>query len=226
MLGPDLKYIICGAAAVPPYLIGEYAKEGISLFPGYGLTESANLVSGNPECATKPESVGIPYPGQELILENGELWIRGKNIMTGYAGGIPSFTEDGWFRTGDLARFDEEGFLYITGRIKEIIVLPNGENVSPAEVEAHFSALDCVQDCELYEDTSDNGARILVLEVLPRMTELGKIPEAERGAYLTGKINEVNATLPGYQRFSRLIIRDADFPRSPSMKILRHARAL
>lgn len=226
MLGPDLKYIICGAAAVPPYLIGEYAKEGISLFPGYGLTESANLVSGNPECATKPESVGIPYPGQELKLENGELWIRGKNIMTGYAGGIPSFTEDGWFRTGDLARFDEEGFLYITGRIKEIIVLPNGENVSPAEVEAHFSALDCVQDCELYEDTSDNGTRILVLEVLPRMTELGKIPEAERGAYLTGKINEVNATLPGYQRFSRLIIRDADFPRSPSMKILRHARAL
>ena len=83
MLGADLKYIICGAAAVSPYLVGEYHKLGITLCPGYGLTESANLVSGNPESLSKPDSVGIPYPNQELRVVNGELWLKGRNMMTG-----------------------------------------------------------------------------------------------------------------------------------------------
>ncbi len=119
MLGEDLKYIICGAAMVAPYLVSEYAKLGVTLFPGYGLTESANLVSGNPESITKPDSVGIPYPNQELKVVDGELWLRGENMLDCYVGeDEEAWTEDGWFRTGDLVRFDEDGFLYITGRIK------------------------------------------------------------------------------------------------------------
>ena len=224
MLGPDMKTIICGAAAVPPYLIREYAAMGIDLLAGYGLTESANLVSGNPESLRKPESVGLMYPGQEYRIEDGELWLKGENMMEGYIGEDDSSSEDGWFRTGDLVKIDDEGFLYITGRTKEIIILPNGENVSPAEVEAEFSALPLVQDCELYEDKAENGTPILVLEVLPRMTELGKLPEAERSARLAADIAAVNASLPSYKRFNRLVVRDSDFPRTPSMKILRHAR--
>ncbi|MBP5231137.1 MAG: acyl--CoA ligase, partial [Clostridia bacterium] len=81
MLGEDMKTIICGAAAVPPYLIGAYREYGIDLFPGYGLTESANLVSGNSETAEKPDSVGIPFPHQEFRIENGELWLKGKNML-------------------------------------------------------------------------------------------------------------------------------------------------
>lgn len=224
MLGPDMKTIICGAAAVPPYLIREYAAMGIDLLAGYGLTESANLVSGNPESLRKPESVGLMYPGQEYRIEDGELWLKGENMMDGYIGEDDSSSEDGWFRTGDLVKIDDEGFLYITGRTKEIIILPNGENVSPAEIEAEFSALPLVQDCELYEDKAENGTPILVLEVLPRMTELGKLPEAERSARLAADIAAVNASLPSYKRFNRLVVRDSDFPRTPSMKILRHAR--
>ncbi len=224
MLGPDMKTIICGAAAVPPYLIREYAAMGIDLLAGYGLTESANLVSGNPESLRKPESVGLMYPGQEYRIEDGELWLKGENMMDGYIGEDDSSSEDGWFRTGDLVKIDDEGFLYITGRTKEIIILPNGENLSPAEVEAEFSALPLVQDCELYEDKAENGTPILVLEVLPRMTELGKLPEAERSARLAADIAAVNASLPSYKRFNRLVVRDSDFPRTPSMKILRHAR--
>ncbi|MBO7359860.1 MAG: AMP-binding protein, partial [Clostridia bacterium] len=220
----DMKTIICGAAAVPPYLIREYAAMGIDLLAGYGLTESANLVSGNPESLRKPESVGLMYPGQEYRIEDGELWLKGENMMDGYIGEDDSSSEDGWFRTGDLVKIDDEGFLYITGRTKEIIILPNGENLSPAEVEAEFSALPLVQDCELYEDKAENGTPILVLEVLPRMTELGKLPEAERSARLAADIAAVNASLPSYKRFNRLVVRDSDFPRTPSMKILRHAR--
>ncbi len=225
MLGPDLKYIICGAAAVSPYLVDEYDKLGIVLCPGYGLTESANLVSGNPESLKKPTSVGIPYPNQELRVENGELWLKGKNMMTGYVGGDGDQAyEDGWFKTGDLVRFDEDGYLYITGRIKEIIVLPNGENVSPAEVEARFNELDCVQDSQVFEDVNDFGAHILALEVVPRATQLTDVSPEERKAYITAQLEKVNAALPTYQQVSKITVRDSDFARTPAMKIVRYKK--
>ena len=227
MLGEDLKYIICGAAAVAPYLVSEYAKYGIALFPGYGLTESANLVSGNPESAEKPESVGLMYPNQEYELVNGELWLKGRNMMLGYVGEPEenqNAYEDGWFKTGDLAKVDEDGFLYITGRVKEIIVLPTGENVSPAEVEAKFNELAIVQDSQVFEDLTESGAHILALEVVPRMTELAKLGQADPTAYLIAELEKVNAALPAFERVSRITVRDTDFARTPSMKIVRYKK--
>ena len=221
MLGSDMKYIICGAAAVAPYLVGEYKKYGIALFPGYGLTESANLVSGNPESFEKPGSVGLPYPNQELKLENGELLLRGRNMLDCYVGEEEEAWQDGWFHTGDLARFDDEGFLYITGRIKEVIVLDNGENVSPAELEARFNELPFIQDSQVFEDIDETGRHILALEVVPRMTELGALG-AEPMKAITEKLWEVNNAQRSYERVTRIVIRDKDFDRSPSMKILRY----
>ena len=224
MLGDSMKVIICGAASVSPYLIQAWAEQGVSLFPGYGLTESANLVSGNPECIAKPESVGIPYPNQILhIADDGELLLQGKNMLRTYIGTKEqTFDEEGWFHTGDLARFDEDGFLYITGRTKEIIVLKSGEKVSPAEVEAKFNMLSTVQDCQIYETQNEHGISILALEVVPRMAEM-KDRENLR-EQLMQHLEEINASLPAYQRASRIIIRDQDFERSPSMKILRYGR--
>ncbi len=221
MLGDDMKYIICGAAAVAPYLIGEYKTLGILLFPGYGLTESANLVSGNPECIDKPGSVGIPYPNQELKIENGELLLRGRNMLDCYVGEDEEAWHDGWFRTGDLARFDDQGFLYITGRIKEVIILDNGENISPAELEARFNDLPFIQDSQVFEDVDDFGKHFLALEVVPRMTETAGLGSEPMKAIMD-KLWEVNnAQLPA-ERVSRIVIRDKDFERSPSMKIIRY----
>ena len=223
MLGEDMKYIIAGAAAVSPYLVAEYKKLGIDLFPGYGLTESANLVSGNPESMSKPDSVGIPYPNQELRIENGELWLKGANMMDGYIGEDEADAYcDGWFKTGDLVRLDDEGFLYITGRVKEIIVLPSGENVSPAEVEAKFNELPFIQDCQVFEDLTESGAHILALEVVPRATELGGIEKDKVGAFITAELEKVNAALPSFERVNRIVIRTSDFERTPSMKIVRY----
>lgn len=226
MLGDSLRTIICGAAAVPPYLIQEYDKMGISLYPGYGLTESANLVSGNPANLDKPDSVGIPYPDQELRVENGELWLKGRNMMDGYIGedGETPYSEDGWFRTGDLVCFDEDGFLYITGRIKEVIVLPTGENISPAELEAHFLRCPLVQDCQVFEDYGSENRRILALEVVPRATEMAKLKKEDAGAELMKELEQINDTLPSFQRISRITVRDTDFERTKSMKIVRYRK--
>lgn len=224
MLG-EVKTIICGAAAVAPYLIREYDAMGIALYPGYGLTESANLVSGNPENLSKPESVGLPFPNQELRVEDGELWLRGKNMMTGYLGVDPAEAaeafEDGWFKTGDLVRFDEDGFLYITGRRKEIIVLPTGENVSPAEVEAFFNECPLVQDSQVFEDMNEQGKHFLALEVVPRATELAPLGE-EGPQRLMAELERINAALLPFQQVSRIELRDKDFERTKSMKIVRY----
>lgn len=227
MLGEDMKYIICGAAAVAPYLISEYAKIGITVFPGYGLTESANLVSGNPEQAAKPESVGIPYPHQEFKIVDGELWLKGLNMMDGYVGDDEeneNAYSDGWFKTGDLVRLDDEGFLYIVGRSKDIIVLSNGENVSPAEVEAFFNALSTVQDSQVYEDILDNGTHILALEVVPRATEFARLQIENVSEYLEEQLKEVNSKLPSHMKITKFIVRDTDFERTPSMKIVRYKK--
>lgn len=223
MLGDDLQCIICGAAPVAPYLISEYQKIGVTLLPGYGLTESANLVSGNPEALSKPASVGIPYDHQELKIVNGELWIKGPNMMDGYVGEEENPYEDGYFKTGDLARLDEDGFLYITGRIKEIIVLPSGENISPAEIEAKVNELSFVQDSQVFEYVLKSGQHVLALEIVPRMTEVMKLGLEDSNAYMMSELNKLNDTLPSYQKVNKIIIRDSDFERTPSMKIKRYS---
>lgn len=227
MLGPDLKTIICGAATVAPYLVHEYDKLGIALLPGYGLTESANLVSGNPEALKKSASVGFIYDGMEYKIVDGELWLKGVNMMEGYVGEPEENAnayEDGWFKTGDLVRIDEEGFLYIVGRKKEIIVLPSGENVSPAEIEAKFGEIDAVQDCLVYEN-KETGRSGLVLEVYPRKAVLAAMQIADTEKYLREEINKVNESLPSEQRINKIVIRETDFVRSPSMKIVREQNA-
>lgn len=227
MLGESMKYIICGAAPVAPYLVTEWAKYNISVFPGYGLTESANLVSGNPESINNPESVGFLFPNQEVKVVDGELWLKGTNMLIEYAGEPDENKiafEDGWFKTGDLVRIDENGFLYITGRIKEIIVLPTGENVSPAELEVKFNELTLIQDSQVYEDMDESGRHFLALEVVPRAAEMAKITEENKGAVLVKKLEEINNSLPAFERVSKIIVRDSDFERTPSMKIKRYKK--
>ena len=223
MLGEDMRTIICGAAPVAPYLVKEYDKLGIDLLPGYGLTESANLVSGNPEALRKPESVGLIYGGMDYKIVDGELWLKGVNMMDGYATAEDNVAayEDGYFKTGDLVRIDDEGFLYITGRIKEIIVLSTGENVSPAELEVKFYSLDVVQDCLVY-DVNENGKEQLVLEVLPRMSSVNALGIEDLYSYLKDEVAKINETLPSFERINKIIIRDTDFIRTPAMKIARN----
>ncbi len=224
MLGEDLKTIICGAAPVSPYLVTECARYGITLLPGYGLTESANLVSGNPESLTHTDSVGMLFPNQEYRIENGELWLKGRNMMTGYIGEDEDPYTDGWFRTGDLVRIDEDGYMYITGRIKELIILSNGENISPAVLEARFDELPFVAASQVFEDIAEGGQHILALEIVPREAGVAAIQAEDKHAYMMAELNRVNSEQQGHERVSRIEIRTSDFERTPSMKIVRYKK--
>ncbi len=219
ILGNRLNLIICGAAPVPERLYHSFQAYGIDVLAGYGLTETANLVSGNLDMHIHPDSVGKQYPEQSMRLVDGELQLKGDMLFDGYwkdeAATEAAFTSDGWFRTGDLARVDEEGFLYITGRIKNLIILDNGENVSPEEVENYYYRSSAVKDC-LVSETDIDGKAAILLEVLPAPGTDEK-DVLEELAALTGK-------LPPAMRPAKTVIRREDFARSASMKIIRDKR--
>ena len=167
--------------------------------------------------------------GAEKIV-NGELWLKGPNMMDGYYNepeeNANAF-EDGWFKTGDLVRFDEDGYLYITGRIKDIIVLANGENVSPAHLEDKLNEMvPVIQDSLVYDDVNEYGAELLVVEVTLRQALISKLGEVDVQKYMEEKLEEFNKTVFDHEKISRIIIRKEDFPRTPSMKIVRKKRVL
>ena len=223
-LGGSLRMFIVGAANVPPRLVSIFSKLGIEFCFGYGLTETANLTCANADAVEKPTSIGRVYPGQEVKFVDGELLIKGDNVFSGYykdpARTAEAFTEDGWFRTGDLCRMDEEGFVYITGRIKNLIILPNGENVSPESLEEPFYADPCVRDAMVKEDDL-NGAQVIAIEILPFMPAFDGKPFEEVEAYMKALVDKVNATLPSTHQIRKVTVRTEDFKRTGSMKVAR-----
>ena len=222
LFGNQLQSIICGSASVPPYLIKEYKKININVYPGYGMTETSNLVSGNPEFEKKPQSVGFIYDGQTYKIVNGELWLKGNNIFKKYYGDYAETRatfKHGYLKTGDLARVDKDGFLYILGRTNDVIVLSSGIKIHPADIEAQFNALDCVQDSLIYQQKSETEASQLILEVVPRKMFLTENKIKNAYDYCINELCKVNSNLPTEKQVNKFVIRNLDFDRSPSIKI-------
>ncbi len=224
ILGGKVKVIICGSANVPEHLSLEFWKEGIGFHPGYGSTELSNMVTGNIAPTQFPQAVGILFPEQEAKVVEGELWIKGRNLMNGYYKDPIANQEafrDGWFKTGDLVRFDEYDNIYIVGRIKDLIVLDNGEKVSPAYLEAKVLKIDLVKDALVYAEKNSNGATNLILEVTLREGFAQKLNIKDVQEYLEKEVDKINDSGLPHERINKVIIRKEDFPRSPAMKILR-----
>ena len=221
----SIKTMIIGAAPVPPKLMKAIDDLGIQVLAGYGLTEGSNLTAGNKDVISNLNSMGMIYPEQQYKVVDGELRIKGDNLMNGYwsdeEATNQAFDEDGWLKTGDLAKVDENGYIYIVGRIKNLIILPNGENVSPEELEEIFYKSEYVQDCLVKEDEL-NGKKVIGIEFLPNAEAVKNMNEEEIYNLFRQLVTETNKTLPTYKQISKISIRKEDFKRTNAMKISRN----
>ena len=212
--GGNLTNIVVGGAALRPEICECFALFGINVFQGYGLTECAPLVCANSPTANKIGSVGKPYYCEVKTIDC-EIAVKGDNVMLGYYKNEEATKEvlkDGWFYTGDLGYFDEDGYLFITGRSKNVIILDNGKNIYPEELEEKIMVIDGVKDVFVYGDKGRLCA--LVLPANPGDKEKKKAIETA--------IKKINEALPGYKKITFISFTHREFPKTTTMKIKRH----
>lgn len=231
-LGGRLKYIVVGGAAMSPKIIRDFRSFGIYITEGYGITECSPLVAVNPLGAEKLHSVGPAVECCEVKIdkaddeETGEILVKGDNVMRGYLKNEEAtkevFTEDGWFRTGDIGYMDKDGYIFITGRKKNVIILSNGKNVFPEELEEHLAErADVIGESVVIGRPHDNGEVVITAVIYPNPEfSQGKSAE-EIAAAVKEAITEVNKTLPVYKQMRDIDIRDTEFEKTTTRKIKR-----
>lgn len=232
-LGGRLELIISGGAALNQDIIDTFDAIGITVLNGYGITECAPLVSCNRNKYQKRGSVGVPIIDEKIKIRDpdengeGEICVKGPNVMLGYyqdpEATAAVFDEEGYFRTGDYGRLDDEGWLYITGRLKNIIVLSNGKNVYPEEIEAEISRLPEVEEVVVYAgESAVNGSReVIVAEIFPNLDKLEAEGITDSQSFFENRIREINSKTVAYKAVNMVKIRYEEFPKNTSRKIVR-----
>lgn len=221
VLGQNLEYIFSGGAHLDPAYITLFEEYGIKVCEGYGMSECSPTISTNGQNGNKPGSVGKVLANMQVRFVDGEIQVKGSNVMKGYYK-MPKETEeafmDGWLRTGDLGRIDEDGYLYITGRLKNLIILSNGENVSPEEIENVMLTDDLVGEVVIAGE--ENGLAARIYPDADVAEARGLSPE-EVAAALQGILDAYNKTQPSYRAITSLKIRKYPFIKNSTKKIIR-----
>jgi long-chain acyl-CoA synthetase len=237
-LGGRLRVFIVGAAAVNPEIADTFDKLGLNSLQGYGLTECAPLVAGNTDFYKRNDSAGLPIPNVEYKIENpneegiGEIVVKGPNVMLGYYN-MPEETEkvlkDGWFHTGDLGKIDENGFLYITGRCKSVIVTKNGKNIYPEEIESYLNDNPLISEALVIGVKKDNDDETYVnAQIFPNIDAIteylkGTVPTKEEiKKIISDVVTSVNRKIPNYKHIKNFVIRDKEFEKTTTQKIKRY----
>ena len=213
--GGDLRYIFVGGAALDPYYETEFRAWGIELITAYGATECSPGIAANRNFHHRSGSCGRAIECCELrIADDGEVMIRGENVMMGYyrdEEGTAQAMHDGWYASGDIGYLDEDGFLFLTGRKKNLIILSDGENVSPEKLEAGIARIEGVSEVMVYQQGDAIDVQIFPEEAF-----------AGRQDWFEEQIKKYNETQPPAQRIRNVKLREEEFPKSTSRKILRH----
>ncbi|MBO5716184.1 MAG: AMP-binding protein [Clostridia bacterium] len=231
--GGKLEMIICGGAALNQDIIDTFEGIGIVILNGYGITECAPLISCNRNEYRKKGSVGVPIIGEKVKIANpdengeGEICVKGPNVMMGYyknpEATAAAFDEEGYFKTGDFGKLDEEGWIYITGRLKNLIILSNGKNVYPEEIETEISRIYGVNEVVVYEGLNKDGSSkdCIVAEIYPDFDGLKEHGITDVQKYFKDGVNEINKRSAPYKKVQIVKIRNEEFEKNTSKKIVR-----
>lgn len=218
--GGNLRTICSGGAYLDPAYIEKFREYGITILQGYGMTECSPVISTNLEWESKEASVGKLIPNCEAKTVDEEIWVRGSSVMMGYYK-MPEETaealEDGWLKTGDLGYVDEDGFVFITGRKKNLIILANGENVSPEELENQLCRSPLVKEVIVSEQKTGIQAEIFPDYDYAKKKRVKDIPAA-----LQQVMDDFNKDMPMFKQIHQLKVRETEFEKTPSKKIKRN----
>ena len=221
IFGGNLRIIFMGGAHLDPFYIDKFAEYGIDIYEGYGMSECSPVISSNLPGCHKTGSIGRPLSNAEISFDNGEILVRGTSVMKGYYN-MPKETaetlRDGWLHTGDKGYIDEDGFLFINGRVKNLIILSNGENISPEEIENKLALDDLVGEVIVTGEKNGLTARIYPEQEL---VIAANMTEDEVRKNLQAFIDQYNSGQPTYRRITGLVIRKNPFIRSSTKKIKR-----
>lgn len=234
-LGGHLRLIIYGAAPMDKSTIKGLKSIGIELLNGYGLTEASPIVSAENDKYQKPGSVAFALPNVEIRIEEpnqhgiGEIVVKGPNIMLGYYNNKEATDEvliDGWFHTGDLGYYDKDGYLFITGRKKNVIVLKNGKNIYPEELELLIARLPFVAENMVFgRPTTDNDLEINAKIVYNTEFMEHSYPDKSEDDYkdiIWNEIKEINKSMPAYKHIRNIIVTDKPMIKTTTQKIKRN----
>ena len=220
VFGENLTTIFSGGAYLNPALIDLFEKYGITIQQGYGMTECSPVISTNLSWNIRKDSVGQLMPNCQAKSVDGELWVKGSSVMMGYYK-MPEETaealEDGWLKTGDLGYVDQDNFVYLTGRKKNLIITKNGENVSPEELENKIGENRLVLEVLVRENEG-----MIEAEIFPDYEYAKKQGIEDMRAALQKVIDQYNLNAPAYKKVYRLKVRETEFEKTPSRKIKRY----
>ena len=232
-LGGSMRMIISGAASLDKDVAKGFNELGIKVIQGYGLTETSPVIAAENEKYSKYGSVGFPMRNVEVQIVNkdekgiGEIIAKGPNVMLGYYQNEEATKEvlkDGWFYTGDLGYFDEEGYLFITGRKKNVIVLKNGKKVFPEELEELVNKIDFVKESMVFGFPKDDDVDVSVKIQYDETVRKEKYPDLSDEDFekmVWNQIKEINKELPKYKYMKHLILTQEDFIKTTTAKIKR-----
>ena len=236
-LGGSMRFVISGGAPLDKRVAQGFNELGIKLVQGYGLTETAPVIAAENCKKVKYGSIGIPMDNVEVEIVDkdedgvGELRVKGPNVMLGYYENeeeTNKVLKDGWFYTGDLGYFDKDGFLFLTGRRKDMIVLKNGKKVFPEELETLINRLDIVKECIVYgipDEKDKNDVKLSVKVVYDKDVAKEKYPnmsEEELKKVIWEKIKEINKTFPPYKYIKNMILTDEELIKTTTKKVKRN----
>jgi len=234
-LGGKLRFLVAGGAALDPETEKGFNELGFNLLQGYGLTETAPVVAVGLTKCRRLGSIGKKFPSVNVKIDEpneqgiGELLVKGANVMLGYYNNEEAtksaIDSEGWFHTGDLARIDEDGFIYITGRKKNVIVLQNGKNIYPEEIEILINKIEGIKESMIYGMPDDGDLKISAKVVYDKtvMKELyGLDDEDDIEDFIEDEIKKINKTMPAYKYVRDVIVTEDELIKTTTLKIKRH----